>query len=98
MPIPTPPPSVAPAAAPTLRRASRSCREVFARIDRLAESTRLSPRQHTVLRFIALGYRYPEIAAELGIALRTVKMHAESLRKKLDAPSRFAMVRRVYRS
>jgi DNA-binding CsgD family transcriptional regulator len=86
------------AAPPTLRRASRSCREMFARVGRLAETTGLSPRQHTVLRFIALGYRYPEIAAELGIGLRTVKMHAQSLRKKLGARSRYAMVRRVYRA
>jgi DNA-binding CsgD family transcriptional regulator len=87
---------IATTAAARLPRASRSCREMFARVEQLAERTGLSPRQHTVLRYIALGYRYPEIAVELGIGLRTVKMHAANLRKKLGARSRFALVRHVY--
>lgn len=48
---------------------------------------RLSPREREVLRFIAEGASNKEIAAKLGISVRTVETHRDSLMKKLGIHS-----------
>ncbi|MCR9166035.1 MAG: LuxR C-terminal-related transcriptional regulator [Nannocystaceae bacterium] len=64
-------------------------------VDRYAELVRLTPREASVLKLIALGYIYDEIGEVLSIAGRTVKMHAANVRKKVGAPNRMALVRKV---
>ena len=64
-------------------------------VDRYAERVRLTPREASVLKLIALGYIYDEIGEVLSIAGRTVKMHAANVRKKVGAPNRMALVRKV---
>lgn len=64
-------------------------------VDRYAVLVRLSPRETSVLKLIALGYLYDEIGEVLSIANRTVKMHAANVRKKVGAPNRMALVRKV---
>lgn len=64
-------------------------------VDRYAKLVRLSPREISVLKLIALGYLYDEIGEVLSIAGRTVKMHAANVRKKVGAPNRMALVRKV---
>jgi len=64
-------------------------------VDRYALSVNLSPRETTVLKLIALGYLYDEIGEVLSIAGRTVKMHAANVRRKVGAPNRMALVRKV---
>ena len=64
-------------------------------VDRYARKVRLSPRETSVLKLIALGYLYDEIGEVLSIANRTVKMHAANVRKKVGAPNRLALVRKV---
>jgi DNA-binding NarL/FixJ family response regulator len=49
---------------------------------------RLSPRELDVLKAIARGSRNKVIAAELGIAEDTVKMHVKSILVKLDVSDR----------
>ncbi len=63
--------------------------------DRYARRARLSPRETSVLKLIALGYIYDEIGEALSITGRTVKMHAANVRKKVGAPNRMALVRKV---
>lgn len=65
-------------------------------VESLTRRIRLSPRQKAVLRFIALGYRYQEIGAELGISERTVKMHAANLRRKAGVSSRYELLRKMF--
>jgi DNA-binding NarL/FixJ family response regulator len=44
---------------------------------------RLSPRQEQTLHLLAKGYTVAEIAAALGIAPRTARLHGDALRVKL---------------
>jgi len=48
----------------------------------------LSPREHEILRGIALGHGNKEIARTLGIAETTVKIHVQHILRKLDVSSR----------
>ncbi|MEM6289857.1 MAG: LuxR C-terminal-related transcriptional regulator [Myxococcota bacterium] len=64
-------------------------------VARTAKSASLSPREISVLKYIALGYRYDEIGEALSISGRTVKMHAANVRRKVGAPNRLALVRKV---
>jgi hypothetical protein len=63
---------------------------IDARINALGHSVGLSTRERAVLRLIALGYRYREIASVIAISPRTVKMgsHATGARSMI----RFAAV------
>lgn len=49
-----------------------------------AEVTRLSPREVEVLQLIAEGGANKQIAAELGISIKTVEKHRGQLMRKLD--------------
>lgn len=53
----------------------------------------LSKRQREVLQFIAKGLLNKQIAYELGLSERTIKMHRSILMKRLDVPSAADMVR-----
>jgi DNA-binding NarL/FixJ family response regulator len=52
------------------------------------EFTQLSPREQDVVKLLAAGFRYKEIAAELGISLDTVREHARRIYTKLHVSSR----------
>mgnify|MGYP003630872786 CR=1 FL=1 len=53
----------------------------------------LSKRQREVLQLIAKGLLNKQIAHELGLSERTIKMHRSILMKRLDVPSAADMVR-----
>lgn len=55
----------------------------------------LSPRQESVLRLIANGRSYKEIAAELGISRNTVQAHIQDIYDKLHAVNRQDAMRRA---
>jgi DNA-binding NarL/FixJ family response regulator len=48
----------------------------------------LTPREKEVLQLLADGFRYKEIAAEMGISLDTVREHARRIYTKLHVSSR----------
>lgn len=52
----------------------------------------LSPRETDVLRLIARGYSYAEVAARLGVSLHTVQAHVKNLYSKLWVHSKNAAV------
>ena len=52
------------------------------------EAERLTPRELDVLRLLARGQRNREIAEELGLAEPTVKIHVNSLLRKLQVKDR----------
>jgi len=54
----------------------------------LAASVELSPRQEEVIALMADGLTDREIAQELCISPRTVRMHSEVLRRKLGVTKR----------
>lgn len=49
---------------------------------------KLSPREHQVLALLAQGKFYKEIAAELGIAMTTLRTHQQRIYEKLHVQSR----------
>jgi DNA-binding NarL/FixJ family response regulator len=52
------------------------------------ELDQLTPREREVLRHIARGYMYKEIAQRLGISVKTVEAHVSAVLRKLQLSSR----------
>ena len=78
--------------------------ELLARIRRLIERTRprvvvsrLTPREHEVLRLLAEGSSPNEIAGSLFISPRTVATHIDHILSKLNVNSRVQAVAVAYR-
>jgi DNA-binding NarL/FixJ family response regulator len=63
----------------------------------VARDSGLSERELEVLRLVADGKANKQIAAELFLAVQTVKFHLTSLYRKLDARTRTEAVREAYR-
>ncbi len=57
------------------------------------ELDQLTPREREVLRLIARGYLYKEIAARLGISPKTVEAHVGAVLRKLQLSSRHELSR-----
>lgn len=53
----------------------------------------LTPREQEVLRHLARGYAYKEIARQLGISVKTVETHVSSVLRKLQLSSRHELAR-----
>jgi DNA-binding NarL/FixJ family response regulator len=53
----------------------------------------LSPREREVLRYIARGYAYKEVAHELTISVKTVETHVSAVLRKLQLSSRYEPTR-----
>ena len=52
------------------------------------ELDQLSPREREVLRLIARGYTYKEVARDLTISAKTVESHVSSVLRKLQLSTR----------
>jgi DNA-binding NarL/FixJ family response regulator len=57
------------------------------------ELDNLSPREREVLRLIARGYTYKEIARELTISVKTVESHVSAVLRKLQLSTRHELTR-----
>jgi DNA-binding NarL/FixJ family response regulator len=57
------------------------------------ELDRLSAREREVMRLIARGYAYKEVASELFISVKTVETHVSSVLRKLQLSSRHELTR-----
>ena len=57
------------------------------------ELDRLSQREREVMRLIARGYAYKEVARDLGISVKTVETHVSSVLRKLQLSSRHQLAR-----
>ena len=57
------------------------------------ELDQLTAREREVLRLIARGYTYKEIARELTISIRTVETHVSSVLRKLQLSTRHQLTR-----
>ncbi len=58
-----------------------------------AELDQLTPREREVLRFIARGYTYKEVAGELSISTKTVESHVSAVLRKLQLSNRHQLTR-----
>jgi len=61
-----------------------------------AELDRLSAREREVMRLIARGYQYKEVARELFISIKTVETHVSSVLRKLQLSSRHELTAWAY--
>jgi DNA-binding NarL/FixJ family response regulator len=57
------------------------------------ELDQLTPRERDVLRLIARGYAYKEIARQLSISTKTVETHVSSVLRKLQLSNRHELTR-----
>jgi DNA-binding NarL/FixJ family response regulator len=57
------------------------------------ELDQLTMREREVLRLIARGYAYKEIAAELNIAIKTVESHVSAVLRKLQLSNRHQLTK-----
>ena len=57
------------------------------------ELDQLTPREREVLRLIARGYTYKELARRLGLSIKTVETHVSSVLRKLQLSSRHELTR-----
>ncbi|MET4583040.1 DNA-binding NarL/FixJ family response regulator [Conyzicola nivalis] len=55
------------------------------------ELDRLSAREREVMRLIARGYAYKEVATELFISVKTVETHVSAVLRKLQLSSRYEL-------
>jgi DNA-binding NarL/FixJ family response regulator len=57
------------------------------------ELDQLSPRAREVLRHIARGYTYKEVARDLSISVKTVESHVSSVLRKLQLSTRYELTK-----
>jgi DNA-binding NarL/FixJ family response regulator len=57
------------------------------------ELDQLTPREAEVLRFIARGYAYKQVARQLNISIKTVETHVSAVLRKLQLSSRHELTR-----
>ncbi len=57
------------------------------------ELDRLTPREREVMRLIARGYTYREVAAELVLSIKTVESHVSAVLRKLQLSDRHELTR-----
>jgi DNA-binding NarL/FixJ family response regulator len=62
-------------------------------VDADADLDQLTPREREVLRHIARGYLYKEIAQRLGISVKTVEAHVSAVLRKLQLSTRHELSR-----
>ncbi len=62
-------------------------------VGQLAELDVLTPREQEVLRLIARGYTYKEIAKELFLSVKTVETHVSAVLRKLQLSNRRELTR-----
>ena len=58
-----------------------------------SEFDQLTGREQEVLRLLARGYAYKEIARRLTISVKTVESHASSVLRKLQLSNRHELTR-----
>jgi DNA-binding NarL/FixJ family response regulator len=58
-----------------------------------ADLDQLTPREREVLRHLARGYLYKEIAQRLGISVKTVEAHVSAVLRKLQLSNRHQLSR-----
>jgi DNA-binding NarL/FixJ family response regulator len=57
------------------------------------ELDRLTQREREVMRLIARGYSYKEVAKELYLSVKTVETHVSAVLRKLQLSNRYELTR-----
>ena len=69
----------------------------FQHKDSIDEVEILTPKEKEVLKALAKGLRYKEIANEFGVSMETIRSHARKIYEKLHVQSRTEALNKVYR-
>jgi DNA-binding NarL/FixJ family response regulator len=68
----------------------------FQKKDSIDDVEILTPKEKEVLKSLAKGLRYKEIADELGVSMETIRSHARNIYEKLQVQSRTEALNKVY--
>lgn len=68
----------------------------FQHKDSIDETNILTPKEKEILKELAKGLRYKEIADEMTISIETVRSHARKIYEKLQVQSRTEALNKVY--
>jgi DNA-binding NarL/FixJ family response regulator len=68
----------------------------FQKKDSIDESTLLTPKEKEILKALAKGLRYKEVADEMKISTETVRSHARKIYEKLHVQSRTEALNKFY--
>lgn len=68
----------------------------FQHKDSIDEVSILTPKEKEILKALARGLRYKEIAAEMKISIETVRSHARKIYEKLQVQSHTEALNKVY--
>jgi len=68
----------------------------FQHKDSIDETNILTPKEKEILKELAKGLRYKEIADEMKISIETVRSHARKIYEKLQVQSRTEALNKVY--
>jgi DNA-binding NarL/FixJ family response regulator len=64
--------------------------------DSIEETSILTPKEKEILKQLAKGLRYKEIADEMKVSIETVRSHARKIYEKLQVQSRTEALNKVY--
>lgn len=67
----------------------------FQQKDSIENSELLTPREKEILKSLARGLRYKEIASEFNIGIETVRSHARNIYEKLQVQSRTEAINKI---
>jgi DNA-binding NarL/FixJ family response regulator len=68
----------------------------FQRKNSIDEVEVLTPKEKEVLKSLAKGLRYKEIADEMNVSMETIRSHARNIYEKLQVQSRTEALNKVY--
>jgi DNA-binding NarL/FixJ family response regulator len=68
----------------------------FQKKDSIDETDILTPKEKEILKALAKGLRYKEIADEMKISMETVRSHARKIYEKLHVQSRTEALNKIY--
>jgi DNA-binding NarL/FixJ family response regulator len=68
----------------------------FQKKDSIDETDILTPKEKEILKALAKGLRYKEIADEMKISMETVRSHARRIYEKLHVQSRTEALNKIY--
>lgn len=68
----------------------------FQKQDSIEASEILTNKEKEILKALAKGLRYKEIAAEMNISMETVRSHARNIYEKLQVQSRTEALNKIY--
>jgi DNA-binding NarL/FixJ family response regulator len=68
----------------------------FQKKDSIDEADILTPKEKEVLKALAKGLRYKEIADDMNVSMETIRSHARKIYEKLQVQSRTEALNKVY--